>query len=113
MPSDTPSASKTFDVEQAFKTLAGMADALALNAREVLAAYQGVVFKVPGESDDPLDYRDDRNPNGQLSEVGQQVMLALLKLGLTDEQVSVRMNVTPHGIAQRRRGWGRKYGQKG
>jgi hypothetical protein len=103
----------SFDVETALLALACMADALSLNARDALAAYHGTVFQVPGESNDHFDYRDDRKPNAQLSELGQTVMLGLLKLGLTDEQVSVRMTVTPHGVAQRRRAWGRKYAQKG
>jgi hypothetical protein len=40
-------------------------------------------------------------------------MLALLKLGLTDEQVGTRMSISPNGVGARRRKWGRAYGQKG
>lgn len=45
-----------------------------------------------------------------LSELGEQVMLALLQLGLTDEEVEVRMSVSPNGVGARRRKWGRAYG---
>jgi len=51
--------------------------------------------------------------NGPLSELGEQVMLSLLKLGLTDEEVGIRMSVSPDGVGARRRKWGRAYGQKG
>ncbi len=99
------------DVDAILVSLLNQAQALALAINDALARVRKVDSTVPGETTDHEKYRI--TPAGALSELGLKVMLALLQLGLTDEQVSARMSVTVVGVATRRRKWGRKYGQRG
>jgi hypothetical protein len=111
--SNPPPPSQPFDAEACLVDLEHRTQALVLVIQEALARLRNTSFRVPGETDDHTAYRRDGQMGATLSDQGEQVMLALLKLGLTDEQVSVRMSVSPAGVAARRRKWGRSYGQKG
>lgn len=69
-------------------------------------------FYVPEESTNPLDYRKDRRPAGQLSDRGLRVAEAFLVAGFTDEAVGGFMGVTPWGIGQLRRRLRLPYGHR-
>lgn len=101
------------DPEALLVGLLHQAEALVLNINEGLARLRNTDYRVPGETDDHAAYRKHRVVSGPLSELGEQVMLALLKLGLTDDQVGDRMSISSNGVGVRRRKWGRAYGQKG
>jgi hypothetical protein len=101
------------DPETILVDLRHRAEALVLSIDEGLARIRNTDYRVPGETDDHMAYRKHRVVSGPLSDLGERVMLALLKLGLTDEQVGVRMSISPNGVGARRRKWGRAYGQKG
>ena len=102
------------DPEALLSGLLQQSEGLTLSIREALARLRNTTFRVPGETpDDHHAYRKGRIVSGPLSDLGEQVMLDLLKLGLSDEDVGIRMSVSPHGVGARRRAWGRKYGQKG
>jgi hypothetical protein len=102
-----------FDAEACLADLLSRTEGLLLGIQEALAHLRNSDFRVPGETDDHPAYRQHRVVGGPLSPLGESVMLALLKLGLTDEQVAGRMSVSANGVAVRRRKWGRAYGQKG
>jgi hypothetical protein len=107
-------ATEPFDAEACLVDLLGRAEGLQLCVQEALARLRNTDFRVPDEAaDDHHAYRKHRVVGGPLSDLGERVMLALLKLGLTDEQVAARMSVSANGVAVRRRKWGRAYGQKG
>jgi hypothetical protein len=109
----TTETAQQIDPELLFTDVLHRAEALILTINEGLARLRNTNFRVPGETDDHLQYRKDHNKDGPLSVLGAQVMLDLLKLGLTDEQVAARMTVTANSVGVRRRKWGRKFGQKG
>lgn len=102
-----------FDPEAFLADLLQRGEALVLVLKEGLARLRNTDFQVPGETKDHAAYRKHRIVSGPLSDLGEQVMLDLLKLGLTDEEVGIRMSVSPNGVGSRRRKWGRAYAQKG
>jgi hypothetical protein len=104
---------KQFDAEACLVELLNRTEAMSLGIQEALARLRNTDFRVPDETDDHQAYRQHRVVSGPLSDQGERVMLALLKLGLTDEAVASRMSVSANGVGVRRRKWGRSYGQKG
>ena len=109
----TPETQPQFDPEACLVDLLHRTEAMSLGIQEALARLRNTNFRVPDETDDHMAYRQHRVVSGPLSEQGERVMLALLKLGLTDEEVATRMSVSTNGVGVRRRKWGRSYGQKG
>lgn len=61
--------------------------------------------KVEEESDDPLDYRRNRESDGPLSERGARVIKRMFEAGLTDEEIAERLKVSDIGVRKRRRRW--------
>ncbi|WP_298263834.1 hypothetical protein [Acidocella sp.] len=110
---DATTSSSNFNPAAVLNDLLSRANGLVLCINEALAALNNTEFKVPGETTDYAAYRKDRREDGPLSDLGKDVMLSLLKLGLTDEEVGIRMKISPNGVAERRRRWGRAYAQKG
>lgn len=76
---------------------------------QMLAEEDPGTIKVGDESDDPLDYRGERDPEGTLNERGVRVMYQLFEAGLTSEQVADRMKVSINGVRNRRRLWLRNH----
>lgn len=107
------SAPSGFEPEKVLTDLLHRVQSLQLAIEQALADAKGVEYTVPGETTDHLEYRWGRDANGSLSKLGEGVMLALLKLGLSDDEVAKRMSVSPNGVADRRRRWGRRPGQRG
>ena len=105
--------SPQFDAEAFLVDLLHRSEAQVLSIQEALARLRNTDFAVPGETNDHAAYRQHRVISGPLSELGEKVMLNLLKLGLTDEEVGIRMSVSATGVGARRRKWKRSYGQKG
>lgn len=81
-------------------TLASLLD----NIRATLAKIEGAAQPSNfGESSDPLDYRVGRNPTRGLSQLGKDVMTAMIRAGLSDKEIGERMVVTPSGVGFFRR----------
>ncbi|MBV8094721.1 MAG: hypothetical protein JOY71_15895 [Acetobacteraceae bacterium] len=71
-----------------------------------------VPFVAPGESEDPLDYRENRNQKGQLNQRGLGVMDAFLRERFRDEAIAIFMDVTPQTVSARRKQLGLSYGHR-